>query len=255
MGFKVPYHVVGEVYDTSTGGKCTVVEYTDHSNVVVKFHDPECYVKCRMHHLKVGNVKNPLKPRVFGKGYLGIGKYQAEDKKYYKPWNRMLERAYSVSWVKAHPHYGGVSVCEEWYNFQNFAAWCDTQDFFNEQDNKCRRYELDKDIIVKGNKVYSPETCSFIPKDLNTLLIKSYKTRGVFPVGVSLYKKSGKFRASLCLYGKTKHIGYYNTPKEAFQAYKETKESYVREVAEDWKDLIDDRVYEALKDYSVDIND
>ena len=255
MGFKVPYHVVGKVYDTEYSGKCTVVEYIDNANVVVKFHYPECYVRCRMHHLKRGGVKNPLSPRVYGKGYLGVGKYQAEDKRYYKPWHRMLERAYSESWSKAHPHYEGVSVCTEWHNFQNFAAWCDTQEFFDEEDDRFRKYELDKDILVKGNKIYSPDTCSFVPKDLNVLLINSDKTRGVLPVGVSIYKKTGKFKAGVCLYGKPKHIGYYKTPEEAFQSYKTTKESYIKEVAESWKGEIDDEVYRALKYYSVDISD
>ena len=247
--------IVGKEFETNNYGKCTVIEYNSFKDVLVKFHNPEFLTKCRMNHLTDGRIKNLLAPLVYGKGYLGVGRYKPSNRIFYRAWNRVLERAYSEKWLITHPYYAGTTVCEEQHNFQNFAEWCDGQEFFNTIDDKGKKYALDKDILVKGNKTYSPETCCFVPAELNSLLIRANKVRDILPVGVSFYKKTGKFLASGSFYGKAQHIGYYNTPEEAFQAYKEAKESYIKEVAEKWKDRIEDKVYKTLKEYSVGIDD
>ena len=116
-------------------------------------------------------------------------------------------------------------------------------------------WHLDKDILVKGNKVYSPETCCFVPVELNSLLVNSRATRGEFPVGVYYDVSRSKFQSYIRMHGKRKHLGRFVTPEEAFYAYKQAKEAYIKEVAELYKDQIDIRVYEALMKYEVDIND
>ena len=87
------------------------------------------------------------------------------------------------------------------------------------------------------------------------MLVNSRATRGEFPVGVYHDASRSKFQSHIRMHGKRKHLGRFVTPEEAFQAYKQAKEAYIKEVANKWKDQIDSRVYEALMNYEVDIND
>lgn len=116
-------------------------------------------------------------------------------------------------------------------------------------------WELDKDILQKGNKLYSKETCCFVPLEVNSLLVKSDKARGEWPVGVSFNKARGKFEVYLKINGKTKNAGRFNTLEEAFQAYKLSKEAHIKVVAQQWQHLLDERVFQALMSYKVNIND
>ena len=116
-------------------------------------------------------------------------------------------------------------------------------------------WELDKDIIVKGNKLYSKDTCCFVPAEVNSLLIKCDKARGEWPVGVCFDKHAGKFKAYLAINGKQKTLGYFTTPEEAFQAYKLAKEAQIKVVAEKWKHQLDERVYQSLLKYTVSVDD
>jgi len=116
-------------------------------------------------------------------------------------------------------------------------------------------WALDKDILQKGNKLYSKDTCYFVPAEVNQLLVKSDKARGEYPVGVNFDKRDIKFRAQLRINGKTKHLGYFNTPEEAFFAYKPAKEAHIKVVAHKWKHLLDERVFQALLTYDVAIDD
>ena len=116
-------------------------------------------------------------------------------------------------------------------------------------------WHLDKDILQKGNKLYSKETCCFVPAEVNLLLIKSDKARGEWPVGVYFNKRDGKFMARLKINGKVKFLGYFTSPEDAFFAYKLAKEAQIKVVAEKWKDQLDERVYQALLNYTVEITD
>ena len=109
---------------------------------------------------------------------------------------------------------------------------------------------------MKGNKIYSPETCAFVPTEINTLLISCKTTRGKYPIGVTLNKGGGKkFIAQITKNKKHFHLGYYGTPEEAFEAYKEAKEEYIKEVANKWRSQITEEVYNALINYKVEIDD
>ena len=118
-------------------------------------------------------------------------------------------------------------------------------------------WHLDKDVLIKGNKTYSPDTCCFVPIEINLLLNKNKTIRGDYPIGVSFDKSYNKFIAKLkkSKVEKQKFLGRFNILEEAFQAYKTAKEGHIKEVADKWKDQIDSRVYEAMYNYQVEITD
>ena len=235
--------LLGKEFETNNCGKCFIIDYYGRNNVLVKFVEYPCKVRCCLGDLKRGNVKNPMKPSVFGKGYLGVGKYLPSDRDYYILWKSLLQRVLDNKYQEDRPTYKGVTMDDEWLNFQNFAAWCDTQEFFNVEDTKGKPYQLDKDILIKGNKVYSPNTCCFVPSQINSALITCKARRGDNPVGVSYNKVKMKFVAHITLGdGKRKHLGCFADAITAFQVYKTAKEAYIKDVAEKWKGKIDDKV-------------
>lgn len=165
----------------------------------------------------------------------------------YGCWQKMIERCYREGYFIKAPTYKGCSVCDEWHYFSNFKKWFD--------ENYVDGYALDKDILVKGNKVYSPQTCCFVPTEINTLLVKKNATRGKYPIGVSM--NYGKYRAQIKKYGKAVVIGTFDTPEEAFKAYKQAKEAHIQEVATQYfnEGKITEKVYNALMNYKVEITD
>ena len=245
--------LVGREFETKHYGKCVIVEYVDSTNVTVMFYEPECCVKCHLSQLRRGYVKNPICPRVYGVGFFGVGKYDSKkDRKIYDIWKAMLLRCYCTIKHGHRPTYKDVTVCEEWFNFQNFAEWCYSQKFFNFKDEKGNSYHLDKDILVKGNKVYSPETCCFVPAYVNTMLLGCDKVRGIYPKGVCYHKGTGVVVAQLrSPSGEKIHLGSFSSEEEAFQAYKKAKEGLLREVAETLKDVLDPRIYTALLEWEI----
>lgn len=132
---------------------------------------------------------------------------------FYSRWKSMLARCYSKKEQQAKPAYKGCSVCKEWLTFSNFKAWMEKQEWEGKS--------LDKDLLVRGNKVYSPDTCIFIDQRVNTFLTESTATRGDYPIGVNFRQSSGKFAASCrdITTSKRKHIGYFSCPNEAHKAW------------------------------------
>lgn len=245
--------LLGKEFETNGSGRCFIVDYNGYHDVTVMFHNPVYVTKTEIGNLQKGSVKNPLFPTYLGKGCFGIGRYGvASHKRVYELWTGVLERVYTIK-PKA-PTYEDVTICDEWLNFQNFAAWCDEQEFFNAKDDKGKVYQLDKDILVKGNKTYSPETCCFVPRALNNLFTKRGNTRGGCLIGV-FHRGENKFLAQHSYFTGKKHLGTFVSETEAFLAYKVSKEDYVREVAEIWKGKIGDKVYQAMLQYEVSIDD
>ena len=247
--------LLGKEFETNSCGKCFVIEYKGANDVKVMFYDPPFIATCQLGQLRDGRVKNPYVPSLYGKGYIGEGVTSVTDRKTFQTWCGVLERAYNSKYVKKNPTYVGVEVCEDWLCFQNFAKWCYSQKGFKVRDNLGNYFQLDKDILVKGNKVYSPETCCFVPQEINKLVLKSAKTRGKLPIGVSAKRWSEGFVASINKGAKKLTVGNFKTVEEAFSAYSGAKESYIKEIAGKWKEQIDSRVYESLMSYKVDIDD
>jgi len=190
---------------------------------------------------------------VFGVGVNDwVGKVNVDGKliREYKLWSGMLQRCFDEKFKQKCPTYEGVTCSKEWLSMTTFI-----EDVSKMKGFGLSGWALDKDILQKGNKLYSKDNCCFVPHEVNLLLIKCDNSRGEWPVGVDFHKVSGKFRASLAINGKRKHLGLFTTPEEAFQVYKLAKEAYIKVVAHKWKHLLDEKVFQALLDYEVNIND
>lgn len=167
----------------------------------------------------------------------------------YSAWRGMIQRCYSGN-IKKYPTYQGCSVCDQWLNFSAFYEWG-----VKNMPTAKIHYHLDKDIIIKGNKIYSPQTCCFVPREINNLTTNCKKVRGVYPVGVSISR--GKFLAHVSRDSKQQCIGSFDSPEDAFAAYKSAKESYIKELAEVYfkKGKITKTTHDALMAYEVEITD
>ena len=164
-------------------------------------------------------------------------------------WKGMLERCYSESYHSRYPAYIGCEVSNNFKSFSYFHEWCQDQIGFD------YGFELDKDFIVKGNKLYSEHTCLFLPGELNRVLMKRDAARGDLPIGVYWHKHSGRYRAGIQMFSKRYSLGYFDNQIDAFNAYKAAKEEHVKNVANIYKDQIDPRAYDALMNYRVEITD
>ena len=165
--------------------------------------------------------------------------------KEYKLWTSMLQRCYSKTFQEKNPTYKDCEVCDEWLKFSNFYNYC--------QENKQwvdLGYQLDKDLLIKNNKIYSPETCLWLPSELNSIVLTNKKARGKLPLGVTLGYK--KFRVAMNIDGKLKHFGSYETIEDAFLVYKKNKELYIKEKADIFKVVLSEKAYQALHKYEVD---
>lgn len=157
----------------------------------------------------------------------------------------MLRRCYQQDSFNKHPEYQDCYTCEEWYNFQNFAEWY----YKNYYEVQGEDIQIDKDILIRRNRIYSPETCILVPQTINLLFVNRRNYRGDYPIGVS---KSGNKFTAMCGYDKkVKQLGSYKTPEEAFLAYKEFKENHIKNVADRFKDVIPEKLYNALYTYEV----
>lgn len=157
---------------------------------------------------------------------------------FYRVWAHMLERCYNKKFHARRLTYIGCSVCDEWLLFSNFKAWMQKQDWVGKQ--------LDKDLLLKGNKVYSPENCVFVDLMTNSFTTDSSASRGEWPIGVCFNKPVGKFQSNIHnpFTKKQEHIGYFNCSDEAHLAWKKRKHELSCQIA----DLqTDRRVADALR--------
>lgn len=243
----------GEQSTNNFGSIMEIIEYRTYGDIDVYFPDYNwVYYNTSYKEFKQGKIKCPYEPRVCGIGYIGEGIYKSRvngiKNRSYDVWKNILERCYDESHRYKHLSYIDCIVCDEWLNYQNFAEWYDMN--YYEVDGEIMH--VDKDILFKNNNLYSPDTCIFVPQRINSLFIKADASRGDLPVGVHM--KNNKFIAQSNNYEKI-HLGVFDTIEEAFQAYKYYKEELIKEVAEEYKDCIPLVLYEAMYNYTVDIND
>lgn len=238
-----------------------IVEYNNAHDIIVEFQDEHnTKVKTRYSLFLSGSVKNPYFPSVYGVGIVGK-KYptiiNGKDIKEYKSWHSMLQRCFDEKLKNKHPTYKDVSCCEEWLNYENFYEWLHEQENFVKWLNNEDRWSLDKDILIKGNKIYSPNTCCLVPIGVNNLFIKNNVNRGSLPIGV--VKHGRGYRVMCCnpFTSELENLGVYLTIEEAFQVYKEHKENLIKQIAEIEynKCNITKKCYDAMMNYKVEITD
>lgn len=258
----------GEKNTNNYGEEMEIIKYGGYDDIVIKFTNNGYTMHTSYNSFKNGRSFSPYAKRVYGHGYVGIGKYKPSIvgkiynsghnvmSRIYDVWNGMLERCYDPKYQQNKPTYKGCYVCDEWLNYQNFAEWYENN-YYETNDGEVMR--LDKDILIKGNKCYSPQTCCFVPNNINVMFTSCKSVRGDLPIGVT-YVKQGKkhYRVRVSDYiisNKRLDFGVYMTSQEAFEIYKLNKEKIIKQVADKYKDQIPQKVYDALYNYEVEITD
>ena len=247
----------GEETYNKFGSKMIITKYNNRKDIDIYFPEYDYTVN----HVQYGNFKKgkiscPYEKCTYGVGYLGEGKYKSIENgkhtKCYNTWNNMLKRCYDPKLQERQPTYKDCEVCEEWHNFQNFAKWYND----NYYEVPGERMHLDKDILIKGNKIYSRDTCLFVPNRINLLFTYKRNNKLKLPSGIS---PNGSKYQVMCHDGSGKRIilGTYETINEAFTIYKEFKERVIKQVADEYysKGLIPKKVQDALYKYEVLITD
>lgn len=241
--------LVGQVRNTNEGGSFTVIEFHSATNVIIRHNDEHGHIaKVSSCQVRNGNIRNPFYPTLHGVAYMGVGKHKAKingkNVQHYSIWTGAVCRCYCPVRLAKRPSYNGCTLSKEFLCYQNFAEWYTTHESYG------LGYELDKDLLVKGNKVYSAETCTMLPKELNLAIKDKVSKNSDLPIGV-LRNKIGGYTAGLKIRLKDCHLGTFNTVEEASAAYVKAKEAYVKEIALEWKDKIEPRAFEALMNWTV----
>ena len=251
---------VGETNYNKFGSEMVIKEYRSAKDLDVYFPEYDwTFEHVKYDQFKKGKIKCPYERRYYGVGYLGEGKYKVfengRDTDKYKIWHGMLMRCYDPKYQEKHPTYKGCSVEDYLLNFQHMGKWLEE----NYYEVPGEKMHLDKDILCKGNKVYSRSTCIFVPQRINNLFVKSDNSRGKDPIGVRP-NSSGNYEARCSNgYGKQVSLGTYNSKEEAFQVYKQYKEKVIKEVIDSYEGVIPEPHYSRLKtamyNYEVEIDD
>lgn len=258
---------VGYKFTTNSGWNGEVIEWKDAFNVKVKWQDGSESV-ASWSDVVGGNIKPLFQPSVCGVGYVGEGRFVprsykklSQGEEYapdmaYSYWMRMITRCYSEK-EQSKPScraYIGCTVSKEWHNFQNFAEWCVANQYCGKLDHKGNLWHLDKDILMEGNRVYQPECCTFVPNVINSFFITT-EIGNTGYLGVNYIKpatkgsKDGYIARCGDSEGERKYLGYYDTPKLAYQSYREAKMEAAKELADKLEGKVDDRVITALRNF------
>jgi hypothetical protein len=235
---------IGTIKKNNYGTDMKVIDVISYDRVIIQFQDEYKIEKeIFWENFKRGTVANPYDRTIFGIGYLGVGKYETKHdgnkvNKAYSNWNDMFVRCYSEEKKDKFPAYYGIcSVCDEWHNYQNFAKWYE-ENFYPVEGT---RVHIDKDILVKGNKVYSPETCCYVPQRINMVFMKKSRiTDSDLPTGI---------RRTLTGYSaeyNTKYLGNYENLEDAILQYDKAKRTHIRDLAEEYKSILPIKTYDAL---------
>ena len=246
---------LGEVNTNCQGLSMKIIKYNGKRDIDVEFRNGFISKHRKYDEFQSGSIKNLMAPSVLGIGYIGGTKYKAsvngKATKEYDKWRSMLCRCYSKNELKKYPTYEPCTVCTEWLNFQNFAEWMNNNYYEIPNEIMC----LDKDILFKRNKLYSPDTCCIVPDNINILFTKSDAARGECPIGVSWHNERQCYISQMNRDGKLIHLGEFNNKIQAFEAYKIAKETEIKRQANKYKRYLPNHVYQALLAYKVEIYD
>lgn len=234
---------VGEINYNKQGTQMKIIKYINSGNIDIEFQDEMKYkTNTTYNNFKKGNMSNPYDRKVFGYGYIGVGKHQPKENNKlnvaYQTWRNIIIRCYHEPYKDLNKAYYGIcSICEEWFNYQNFADWY----YDNIYPIENERIHIDKDVMVHGNKIYSPETCVFLPQRINMIFMDKPKTRDV-DLPNTVYRCKNGFKTSY----NGKSLGVFKTLEEAIQIHDDNMRVHIKQVAEEYRDRIPDRAYQAL---------
>lgn len=236
--------------------KC--IEYYSSRHIIVEFQDDYKYnTVATWDEFTKGSIRNLYYPSILDVGIIG-SKYKrtinGKHTKEYTTWYSMLKRCFDEKEKERCPTYKNVTCCKEWLLFENFYEWFHSQENF-EIWKREPLSAIDKDILVKHNKLYSPETCCLVPHYVNSLFVKNNICRGKTPIGVM--DRNGRFCAQVNQKDKLICFPAKDSPEEAFLVYKNNKENIIKQVAQEEykKGTITKRCYEAMMSYKVEITD
>lgn len=250
---------VGDKKINNSGDEFTIIEYIDSRNVVIKWPcGQEDTVRSGNIHSRAIAYYN--RPSVHGVGFLGYGRFihafrKLKDGEQYTPrhlhrhWRHLIERTHG----DVPSRYEDAILDESWYNLQNFLEWAVEQIGNSNKESNGRYWCIDKDILVEGNKRYSKDTCIFVPNEVNVFFSKK-EIGNTGYLGVNYIKPATKgakegYIARCHFSGERRYLGYYSTPKLAYQAYREAKIEAAKELADKWEGKVDDRVITALRNF------
>lgn len=254
---------LGEIRNNRLGTPMKIIAYRTSDDIDVEFQDKFHYVKEHQTYsnFRGGGIKNPYDITVYGVGYIGAGKYKPMLNKdvielRYNDWRNMLGRCYSEDDVntdglvhsarseytdeREYEVYHCCEVDERWFNYQNFSEW------FEENKYECdERLQVDKDILFPNCKIYSPETCLLVSHRINVLFMNKKNDRGL-PNGIRR-TKGGRYSAKYNL----ENLGTYDTLEEVYAIYAIKKKENILRYAEEYKNIVSEKVYNALVNYEV----
>lgn len=239
---------VGDVFSIRAGGTITILEIVNGKNITIQHNDKYGHtVNTSAYVILLGSLKNPYAPVVLGVGFLGVGihrcRINGKITPEYQAWAGMLQRCHDLRYQSRQPTYVGCTIHDEWYNFQIFAKWYTSQVCYN------MGYELDKDLLCINNKHYSPDTCTLLPSNINSL-IRDYteQYKRALPTGVVM--NGSYYAAQITIDGNHIYLGTYRTVDEASIAYVTARNDHMNNLVLKYKDIIEPRAYNALLRYA-----
>lgn len=259
---------MGQIYEgqkilTKTGYTITVAKIVDKNNILVQYHDRH-FQKVNYASLIQQNTVNVFQPTNNGVGCKGLGNHPINRKvngknkhtKLYETWTSLLKSMYNPR----SKSYGKQWMCNDWLNFQEFSDWYEANYI---ELARGERLILTNNLLDKNCTEFSPETSFLLPETIFKALHfkKTNEKESGLPIGVKVQKSlyAANIKKTIIVNNEFKSKGFYlgafNTPEEAFNAYKVAKEEYLKELAERYIDYIPYKAYDALYNYTIEIND
>lgn len=231
---------VGTTLPSNNYGHYEILRILGKGRILIRFVSTGYIKSVWRKHAISGGIKDPYYPIVAGVGFIGEGRYRARvHNKVYDVWRDMLRRCYKPTIGQEEKDYSGCTVCKHWHNFQNFAKWC--------EGRYGRGLQLDKDLLVLGNREYSPQSCTFIPQRVNSFFTGGLK-RGIYYSNKNNVWIAQCQDGEFCTTGNKKqtYLGQFKDEQKALEVYKAFKIEKLNKLVLKHKDLLPDRMVENM---------
>ena len=231
---------------SSNGESMEIIRYNNSNDIDVLFDSGYISKNKTISDFEKGKIKNPYSLTIYGVGYIGEGKYKCRIdtvyQKSYETWRSMIDRCYNKRKDGQNDsYYGIVEVCKEWHNYQNFAEWYYENYYSVGEESMC----LDKDTVCRDNKIYSPETCVFLPKKLNVAFIKI--SQDEFWINEINSSRTKGFSCQITLNGKPKYLGIFDTKEELIKHKNTIRREHLLGLVSEYEEKIPAHITEKLR--------